>query len=163
MFRFVALVFFLLLAIGCQAQAPVPQPDWTPIERASAEARQGGKKILVDVYADWCGWCKKMDREVYSHAAVRAYLDQHFEVVKLNAESQAVVNFQGHQYTKTDLANAFRVTGYPAVAFLDEQSRYITLLPGFMPADKFLVVLRYIAEGHYTRTPFEQYFGAHTR
>ena len=160
---FVVVPALLLTLVAC-ASAPVGDPpNWIPMEEASANAKQSGKKILVDVYTDWCGYCKQLDREVYARDDVKAYLDAHFEVVKLDAESFAHVQFQGKTFTKAELASAFRVTGYPATVFLDEESRYVTLLPGYHDAEAFKVVLRYIAEEHYTTVPFETYFAEHTR
>lgn len=62
-------------------------------ELQSAFAKQP-RPIIIDVYTDWCGWCKVMDRETYSNEKVIGYLNKNFYAVKFNAESKAEVVLQ---------------------------------------------------------------------
>ena len=51
---------------------------WKSFDEGMAEAKKSNKKLLVDVYTDWCGWCKKMDASTYGNAEVAAYLNQQY-------------------------------------------------------------------------------------
>ena len=74
---------------GAQATSAVNWMSWEDaIAALEADKKAGrkGKKIFVDIYTDWCGWCKKMDKETFQVPKIAAYLNQHFYPVKFNAE-----------------------------------------------------------------------------
>jgi thioredoxin-related protein len=92
-----------------------------------------------------------MDRDVYSRSDVREYLSRRFVTVKLNAEANVSANYEGKAYTARALAARFRVTGYPTTIFLHAEGDHIANVPGYVPADRFLLLLRYIGDGHLDR------------
>jgi thioredoxin-related protein len=125
--------------------------DWLTWDRGIAEATSSKRPILVDVYTDWCGWCKRMDKDVYARDDVREYLDQHFVVVKLNAESADEARYKDRTLTSRALAQQLRVSGYPTTIFLKPNGDHIASVPGYVPADRFKRMLRYIGEDHIGR------------
>ena len=133
------------------------QGGWRSFDAGLELAKVSHKKILVDIYTDWCGWCKKMDQEVYTDPSVKEYLAKNFVIVKMNAEAEGTIHYKGKVYSPAQLASAFGVTGYPATLFLKDDSDPITLLPGYMEAPMFLHVLSFIAENEYERKQFDQY------
>ena len=126
------------------APAKVAWRDWNA---GLKEAEQLQRPILVDVYTDWCGWCKRMDHDVYSRADVRDYLSKRFVTVKLDAEAGDAGVYDGKTYTSATLAGKFHVTGYPTTIFLRANGEHLVNVPGYVPADRFLLLLRYIGEG----------------
>ena len=124
---------------------------WRGWDAGLSEAGTSGRPVLVDVYTDWCGWCKRMDREVYSRQDVREYLSQRFVTIKLNAESRDPGGYEGKSYTSSSLAARFRVSGYPTTVFLRSDGGHVVNVPGYVPADRFLLLLRYIGDGHLDR------------
>ncbi len=139
----------LTLALALPARAA--DPAWETWNGGLERAASSGRPVLVDVYTDWCGWCKRMDREVYSRADVRDYLAGHFVVVRLNAESGELANYEGRSFSGRTLAMRFRVSGYPTTIFLRPGGEHIVNVPGYVPAPRFLSLLRYIGEGHMDR------------
>jgi thioredoxin-related protein len=131
--------------------------SWKSFDEGILLAGQTNKKILVDVYTDWCSWCKKMDSDVYTDKEVIGALNASFVLVKLNAESDKTVNYKGKALTERQFAGTVGVTGYPSTLFFESSGKPITLLPGFVPAPKFLPILRYIGENHYQSVSFEDY------
>jgi len=125
--------------------------EWLEWNQGLAEAKSKDKPVLVDVYTDWCGWCRRMDREVYSRADVRASLAKRFVTVKLNAEADDAASYRGKDFTSRSLASGFRVTGYPTTVFLRANGDHIVNVPGYIPADRFLILLEYIGDGHLDR------------
>jgi thioredoxin-related protein len=140
-----------------QTKITSAQGGWKSFDAGLENAKASHKKILVDVYTDWCGWCKKMDKEVYSDSRVKEYLAKNFVTVKMNAEAEGTIHYKGKIYSPAQLASAFGVTGYPATLFLKDDSDPITLLPGYMEAPMFLHVLSFVAENQYEKKQFDQY------
>lgn len=130
---------------------------WRDLGAALTEAKASNKIIVADVYTDWCGWCRRMDKDTYSKHDVQAYLDQSFVPVRLNAESDTKVHYAGGDYTYRELAAGFRITGYPSTLFLGPDGKHLATAPGYMKAEDFLYVLRYFGDGHYKNQTFQQY------
>lgn len=138
----------LLAALAPPADADTLWRAWTP---GMEEASRAKKLVLVDVYTDWCGWCKRMDRDVYSRADVRDYLAKNFVTIRLDAESGQTAPYQGKKYSERSLASAFRVSGYPTILFLRSGGDHMVSVPGYVEPQRFLKILRYVAEGHLDR------------
>lgn len=119
----------------------VQKINWVSIEEAQELSEQEPRKIIMDVYTDWCGWCKKMDKTTFADEKVVEYVNENFYAVKLKADSNDKVNFKGQEFTKGQLAQALRVTGYPTVVFFDESFARFQPVSGFRPADDFLKLL----------------------
>jgi thioredoxin-related protein len=135
-------------------------PSWKSYGEALKAAEESGKKVIVDVYTDWCHWCKKMDKNVYADKKVRAYLDENFITVKLNAESKDKHSVQGEDMTETEIARAFGIRSFPTTVFLNSEGKPITIVPGYIESGKFVKVLRYINEEHYKDTKWEDFLNA---
>src|SRR5712692_904665 len=131
--------------------------QWKNFNDGFAEAKKSNKKILVDVYTDWCGWCKKMDKDVYTNKEVASYLADRYIVVKLNAESESKLNYDDKAMSETQWSQAFGVNGYPTTIFLKANGESITLVPGYIPAETFIDVIKYIGEDHYETVKWEDY------
>ena len=101
------------------------------LNRALDIAKAEGKLIIVDVYTDWCGWCKKMDKTVYADPAVVA-LSRRQVFVKLNAEDRD----QGQGF-----ARQMGVSGYPTTIILDGQSRVLQLAEGYIASPQAFLQL----------------------
>ncbi len=133
------------------------QPRWKSFNEGMAEALKSHKKVLIDVYTGWCGWCKKMDKDTYSDATVSDYLARNYVAIKLDAESSRPLEYEGKSYTESELAAAFGINGYPSIIFLTDAGKPITVYPGYADAKQFRTVLSYIAEDHYRTTKFQDY------
>ena len=103
---------------------------WThDYDKALEQAKQEKKLLMVDVYTDWCGWCKKLDRDVYSNKAVEERLGKDFIAVKVNAEKDA---------KGPSLARKFGTHGYPHIVFVKADGAKIYEIGGYQPVDDFL-------------------------
>ncbi len=124
---------------------------WRPFDAGFAEARSSGKKIMLDVYTDWCVWCKRLDKNVYENPAVAAYLKKHYVLIKLNAESEAKVRYKDTIYTSANFAMGLGVTGYPSIFFFEPSGEPIDKLGGYVDADHFLPIIRYFGEDYFKK------------
>jgi thioredoxin-related protein len=136
---------------------PAAPLTWLSFQQGLEESSKHNKKMLVDVYTDWCSWCKKMDKEVYTDEHVIELLKQHFVVVKLNAESSKQLTYNGQKFTEQEFARALGIDGYPTTVFFQADAKPITRIPGFMEAGTFLNVLQYIGEDHYRTTSYQDF------
>ena len=135
----------LLLLFALVSFAP-PRPaaesiNWLTVEEAEALSEKEPRKILMDVYTDWCGWCKKMDKTTFANDEVAKYVNENFYAVKLKADSNDKVTFKGKEYSKGELAQAFRVTGYPTIVFFDQSFSKFQPVSGYRGAKDFLALL----------------------
>jgi thioredoxin-related protein len=130
---------------------------WMSFSDGFREAQRTHKKMLIDVYTDWCVWCKRMDANTYTDKNLASYLNSHYILVKLDAESPRTHTFMGKQYTEQQLAGSFGVTGYPSTLFLKAEGDLITVYPGYADAQRFRNVVAFIAEDHYLTTSFDDF------
>ena len=152
-FRFLAVFIVLLVSSITSAQ--------NTFEDALAKAKSEDKILIVDVYTDWCGWCKKMDKEAYSNQEVKDLIAGSFIFVKLNAEGTGKIKYNGKTYTETELAAYFEVTGYPTTVFIEPDGKQIEFnydrskmknIPGYFKTDEFKKILQYFKDKKYKDT-----------
>ncbi|MBI4727862.1 DUF255 domain-containing protein [candidate division TA06 bacterium] len=153
----------MLSSISCagnkkeKPKAAAGSVAWLAWDQAMAAAQSEGKFIAVDVYTDWCKWCKVMDEKTYADPAVTGLMKESFVAVKLNAESANPVNFQGKTYTEMDLARSFNISGYPTTMFLASDGTVLETIPGYIEAPVFKNILDYFASNSYKNTNLDQY------
>ncbi|MGY6521136.1 MAG: thioredoxin family protein [Mongoliitalea sp.] len=140
----VTLIFIFAASAELLAQSEI---TWLTFEEAAEKTIQDPKMVFVDVYTDWCGWCKKMDKETFMDPAVVSYINANFYAVKLNAEkTDREITFRGQTYTEASMARAMRVTSYPNFIIMDASMENITQYPGYRKPEPFLEGLTAILE-----------------
>mgnify|MGYP000221112153 CR=1 FL=1 len=141
---------------------------WYTWEEAVALHQKTPKKVFVDVFTDWCGWCKRMDKVTFSNSEVAAYLNKHFYPVKLNAEQRAEIRFNNEVFTFVETGHGRGIhtlayallngrMGYPSMVYLNERFERIMISPGYKEAPDMLKELRFAAEEAYKSTTWEEY------
>jgi thioredoxin-related protein len=163
------LLFLSLLLLSNTGFAQEKKSDesiqWVNFEEAVENNSKTPKKIFVDMYTHWCGWCKRMDATTFIDPQVTAYINKHFYAVKFNAETKDSIFFKGQyfnfkpEYKSNELA-AILMNGqmsYPTSVYLDGESNLIGPVPGYLTAEQFLPVLRYFAEDIYKTTKWDDY------
>jgi thioredoxin-related protein len=137
--------------------------QWISIEEAYIKNQKEPRKVLIDVYTDWCGWCKVMDRETFKNKAVADYINKKFYAVKLDAEQTASITLGGKKFESRgrthDLALALtnNQPSYPTTVFLDDQFQMIQPLPGYMKPKEFHEVITFFGENYHKKEAFEVY------
>lgn len=112
---------------------------WYGLEEGIELAEKQNKLVLLDNYADWCGWCKRMDSDVFSDEEVAKILGKDFIAIKLDVESPEKVTYKGKEYLPKQLsAEIFSVRGLPTFSILDKTGTPLGQLVGYSPKQEFL-------------------------
>ncbi len=130
---------------------------WYSLEDAQKQARSTDKKVVIYMEASWCGYCKKMEREVFPKEEVQQMLHKYYYPVRLDIESEKLIQFRGKEMTEQEFARSIRLTGTPTYLFLDGEGKILGKQPGFIPADTFKALLAYVGTGAYGQMKFEEY------
>lgn len=164
---FVAVVLVALLCPALSYSQSTPKVKWYTLEQAERLSKTKPKKILIDVYTDWCVWCKRMDAETFNHPEIASYLNEYFYPVKFNAESYDTIVFNGAKYinlnrsTRSTHPLAYSLLGwrlsYPSIVYFNEKLEYLGPMPGFKTAEQMEVIINYIAQDKYRSMSMESF------
>ncbi len=148
-----ALAMVLLATTISTAQSLNP----TDLDKALESAKESGKKVLIDVYAEWCPYCAKMHSEVYTETDVITAVNEHFYLVKINIESQNEVNYLGNRMTESDFAKMLKSSSLPTTFFMNSDGELLGMQPGLLPADVFEDLLTFVGTDSFESLSFEEY------
>ena len=112
--------------------------EWLTIEEAYKKNDRKPRKIFVDVYTDWCGWCKAMERNTFNNPEVIEYVNKNYYAVRLNAEGKKQVSLGDLTTTEQGVASAFNVNSYPTIVYLEKDFKTFTPQPGYREPQQFL-------------------------
>lgn len=141
---------------------------WMSFDQAVKLCKDHPKKIFIDVYTQWCGWCKRMDASTYKDPDVVAYLNKNFYAVRLDAETKDTFHFKDHIFVNSkptekgslnELAYSL-LDGkmmYPTTVYLDENVNRLNIVPGYIETAEFKTILRFFAEEKYKTMSYDDY------
>jgi len=165
--KFSKLIFITIFLFVCINLNLFAQIKWYTIEEALEKNKKEPRKIIIDVYTDWCGWCKVMDKNTFSNSFIADYLNKKFYPVKFNAEqtSDVKIGDKVFKFVKSgargyhELAAALLQgqLSYPSVVFLDENLGLIYISRGYIQASQFDMISKYIGENYYKSIKWEEF------
>ena len=157
----------LSLISACIAENPAKQTKikWMTLDEAIKKNSVSKKKIFIDVYTDWCGWCKRMDATTFEDEKVVAYMNANYYSVKLDAETKDSLTFKNKKYgyQPNNKANELAIyflkgqMGYPTAVYLDEELNLITPVPGYQTVEQLMPILHYFGDNIYKTSSWEDY------
>lgn len=160
----IALTSFIIPEHNAPEETPV---KWMSFEQALAKSKSSKRPIFIDVYTDWCGWCKVMDKNTFTDPNVARLLNEKFYAVKFDGEQKEDIVFNGKTFKFVasgrggyhELAAALmnNEMSYPTVVFLNEEFQMIQPLAGYRKAPEFHMIAQYIGEGHYKKQKWEEF------
>jgi len=147
-----ALKYPLLLGMIFSSLASLPAQEsgirWLSFEQLEDSLAMAPKKVFVDFYADWCEYCKKMDRVTFRDPEVIASLNRDYYAVRMNAETADTIFFDGQAYINREFGRKRNPVheiplllasreglpfSLPAIVILDESFRIRNRCFEYMP------------------------------
>lgn len=121
---------FLTVTVLLARSAPATAADEAFVsldfEKALAEAKKKDKPVFIDFFTTWCGPCKMLDQTTWKNKKVIAWLSEKTIPLKLDAEKE------------TELAEKYKITGYPTLLFLKADGTEMDRIMGYQTAEDFI-------------------------
>lgn len=139
--------------------------QWRSVEEVEQLMKTEPRKVYVDVYTDWCGWCKVMDNKTFSNPKVMEYINANYYAIHLNAERADTVVFKGRKYARMPQSKTNELAAdwmnnrlsYPTSIFFDEKFSNPQPVPGYLEVPQLEMILKYFGENKHQSVPWEQY------
>lgn len=167
----IILVLALLTTVNSIAQ----EINWVTFEEALELQKKEPKKIMMDVYTNWCGPCKMLDKNTFQNKDVAAYVNEHYYAVKFNGEGNEKVTYDGKDFENTGykpelanrrnsahpLANYLQVDAYPTIVFFGEDAKVLTPLRGYQKPQELELYLKLFKDNEHVNMNSQQDFNAY--
>ena len=135
--------------------------EWVELDALDSLMQKEPRKVLFKIYADWCGWCKKLDKNTFQHPDIVEYVNENFYAVKLDAEMRTPVTVSGREYKYiTDgkrgthelaLALTNGQMSLPTMVVLSSKMAQMGIIPGYQEPTDMDAILHYFATGSYEK------------
>ena len=159
----------LIVVLGLGVVPVQAQIKWITMNEALAAQKQNPKKIFMDVYTDWCGPCKMLDKNTFTNKRLIRYVNKHYYAVKFDGEGTESISYKDFTYTNPNhqperkgrnaqhfFADALRINAYPSLVFFDEFGDLIQTLPGYKSAQELEIFLKMVASDQYREITTEE-------
>lgn len=121
----------LLLVLVFSASLPVAAQSWaTNLQTSLKTAAKANKQLLVDFTAEWCGWCKKMETDVFNKADFKNYVKSRYQLVRVDADKYK------------DIVAKYKISGFPTVMILSPKGVEVQRIVGYLKLKEFMAKLK---------------------
>jgi thioredoxin-related protein len=160
------LLFVLSFQLYAQ-ETKKAEVNWISFEQAVELNKKNPKPLLIDVYTDWCGWCKKMDKTTYQNDKLVQYINDNFHAVKLDGEGKKDITYKDYtfKYQKQGRRgyNEFAAAlldgklSYPTTVFMNAEMQLLDRVPGYLNEKIMEQVTTYFATEKYKTEKWEDF------
>ena len=136
--------------------------QWMSLNEARAAQKVKPKKIFMDVYTNWCGPCKLLEKNTFQNPDVSRYISENYYAVKFDAEGTDEIKFYNQTFsnpnydpnrkgrnTTHQFTQFLGVKGYPTMVFFSEDGDPIMPLVGYYKPKQIELYLKMIKQGDY--------------
>ncbi len=163
--KLILIIFLFSLCSAKVTPSTHDKLDWMNMNELTVKMKSESRPVLIDLYTNWCYWCKVMDKRTYNNSKVISYINDHFYPVKLNAESKEIVKWKDKEYNYNEnyKVNDFTMyvtsgqPGFPTtVIFVDGHTEPVSI-QGYLEPKEIEPILKYFGEGAYKTQNFEMF------
>ena len=143
-------LFIIGFTLNTSAQEKV---NWLSFEKVIEINKTNPKPLLVSIYTDWCGWCKKMYNETYTNPIIAKYVNDNYHAIKLNGEGKEPITYKDYtfKYNQQEKSKYHELSAalqngklsYPTTIILNREEQLLDRIPGYLPARKMEMVLAF--------------------
>lgn len=169
------ILFLTILVFSFQTKAQ--KINWISLNEALELQKTKPKKIMMDVYTNWCGPCKMLDKNTFQNKDVADFVNKNYYAVKFNGEGNETVNFKGSSfanpnYDKTkankrnsphEFANHLGINAYPTIVFISQEGNLIMPLRGYQTPNQLELYLKMFLNDEYKQITTQEKFQAYNK
>ena len=165
--RYIILSIFCLFIVSKTTTLQAQNMNWYTWEEVVELQKKEPRKVFIDVYTDWCGWCEKMDKATFQQPDIAKYVNENFYAIKFDAEQKEAIEIGGksYQYVASGRRGyhelAAEITrgklSFPTIVFLNSKMELIQPIPGFKDVPTFEMIMTFFAEDNHKKTPWSVY------
>lgn len=165
--RFVVRMVLMVLLGSSTSLYAQDHVKWITWEQLDQAVKLEKRKVLVDLYTEWCGWCKKMDKQTFQNPSIASYVNEHYYAIKFDAQYRGDIEHNGrvYKYVRNGKSSYNELAvelskgklSFPTIVVLDENLKVIQPIPGFQDAVSFEKIITYFAGNFHRTTPWAEY------
>lgn len=149
--------------------------NWVSIEQAIKLQKKEPRKIFMDVYTNWCGPCKMLDKNTFHNPDVVNYINTNYYAVKFNGEGNESVTYKDRNFgnpnydpakanrrnSAHEFARFLRVNAYPTMVFFDEEANVIAPISGYLKPQQLELYLKLFKTNKYKEMTSQEQFNTY--
>jgi thioredoxin-related protein len=163
------LALILTLFVGVSnAQTKINWLKITDVEKQIKKDGKNAKRVFIDCYTDWCGWCKRMDKDTFEDPTIAMIMNYYFYSVKFDAETKENITFGGKEYKNANpngrrSAHELAIMllnqrlSYPSFSILNSDLSIATIIPGYYTAKDFEPMIVFMGGKYEEKYSFEEF------
>lgn len=169
------LIVLVAVALLSSMAVTAQEINWMTFEEALAAQKKTPKKIMMDVYTNWCGPCKMLDKNTFHNKDVVEYVNKNYYAVKFNGEGNSVVNFNGKEYKNPnykeelknrrnsahELTRVLGIRAYPTIVYFNEKGEKIQPISGYMKPQQIELYLKLFHTDDYKNITTQEEFNTY--
>ncbi len=170
------LIIIIFISFYLKAQETEPKINWMSFTEALTAQKEskgiGTKKIMMDIYTNWCGPCKMMDKQTFKNKDLINYVNTNFYAVKFNGEGGGTIKYDEQTFKNPrydpkkkfsrnsahQLTDYLQIKGFPSIVFFDVDGSLIAPLPGYRTAKQLELFLKLFKTNKYKEIKSEAAF-----
>lgn len=169
------ILFTLILAVITSVSSLAQEIHWVSLKQAIELQKKSPKKIMIDVYTNWCGPCKMLDKNTFHNPDVVKYVNDNYYAVKFNAEGNENIDYKGKTYANPsynpelanrrnsahELSRYFQIQAYPTIVFMDEKGDVIAPIKGYQTPTQIELYLKMFKDNAHKTIDTQEKFNAY--